>query len=265
MTTPQFGFKTVNPRVPNNMGWETAMLRTDPYATNNMLHRQFEQQAVENSVYKYSHFILADDKLLQQNRDVYSFTIDHSMLVINNDPSCAEPFNVRNLSDASSLQTGYSRNIDLDSELKRINHIDDKCFYDNYKQHPATATHGGLYCHKRTLINDYSTVDPYIGSMGQQASKKPTEWFQCEGHEKQRPTFQGRYHHIADPNTCFNMSQSPSAKWEAAYGSKNGGDPSCTYMAGNPLANAGGEKIFNNVTNRNIMVGSNIKQRIVPC
>lgn len=265
MTESHFGYKTINPRVPNNMGWENAMLRTDPSGTTNMLHRQFQQQSVENSIYKYPHFILADDKLLQQNRDVLSMNLDHSMLVINNDPNCVEHFNVRNLSDAASLQEGYSRNIDLDSELKRINHIDDKCFYDNYKQHPATATHGGLYCHRRALINDYSTVDPYIGSMGKQTSKQPSKWFQYEGHEKQRPAFQGRYHHIADPNTCFDMARAPTAKWESAYGSKNAGDPSGNYLLGNPLAQSGGEKIFNNVTNRNVMVGPHSKQRLMPC
>ena len=38
------------------------------------------------------------------------------------------------------LFEGYSRNIDVDSELKGINHYDNKCFYDNYKIDPSKVS-----------------------------------------------------------------------------------------------------------------------------
>lgn len=109
--------------------------------------------------YKYPSLIISKDKLEQQNADIYQKYVDHGTLVVNNDPSCKVDFNVRNLNNATNLQKGYSRNIDLDSELKRINHITDKCYYDNYKYHPEEADAGnGLYCHRDTLVKDYEPV-----------------------------------------------------------------------------------------------------------
>ena len=44
-------------------------------------------------------------------------------------------------------------------KLKRINHMDDKCFYDNYKYHPMEAQPGnGLYYNRDTLVNNYTAV-----------------------------------------------------------------------------------------------------------
>ena len=112
-----------------------------------------------NSVYPYPTLIVSGDKLKQQNADILEKALDHEVLTINNDPSCKEVFNVRNLNDSGLLQEGYARNIDLDSELKRINYLTDKCYYDNYKFHPLEAPKGnGLYCHRETLVNDYSHV-----------------------------------------------------------------------------------------------------------
>ena len=71
-----------------------------------------------------------------------------------------EPFNTRSF-NSPKLQEGYSRNIDLDSELKRINHVGDNCFYDNYKLHPDEAAKcSGLYHHRLRLVNDYKPVNP---------------------------------------------------------------------------------------------------------
>jgi hypothetical protein len=112
-----------------------------------------------DSPYKYPALIITGDKLDQQNADIYGKYMDHGTLVVNNDDACKVDFNVRNLNNATNLQTGYARNIDLDSELKRINHITDKCYYDNYKYHPEEAPAGnGLYCHKKTLVNNYEPV-----------------------------------------------------------------------------------------------------------
>jgi hypothetical protein len=112
-----------------------------------------------SSIYPYPALIVSGDKLKQQNADIHQKVMDHEVLTINNDPSCKEVFNVRNLNDSGLLQEGYARNIDLDSELKRINHLTDKCYYDNYKYHPHEAPKGnGLYCHRETLVNDYTHV-----------------------------------------------------------------------------------------------------------
>lgn len=112
-----------------------------------------------SSIYSYPALIVSGDKLKQQNVDILQKIMDHEVLTINNDPSCKEVFNVRNLNDSGLLQEGYSRNIDLDSELKRINHLADKCYYDNYKYHPLESPKGnGLYCHRETLVNDYTHV-----------------------------------------------------------------------------------------------------------
>lgn len=111
------------------------------------------------SINPYPHLIITGDKLKQQNVDIYEKIMDHEVVTINNEESCKEPFNIRNLNDSGLLQAGYARNIDLDSELKRINHLTDKCYYDNYKYHPLEAEKGnGLYCHRKVLVNNYSAV-----------------------------------------------------------------------------------------------------------
>lgn len=112
-----------------------------------------------SSVNPYPALIVSGDKLKKQNADIHQKVMDHEVLTINNDPNCKEIFNVRNLNDSGLLQEGYARNVDLDSELKRINHLTDKCYYDNYKYHPMEAPKGnGLYCHRETLVNNYSHV-----------------------------------------------------------------------------------------------------------
>lgn len=267
------GLRTVHISAPRNMGWEGAMFRNEPGHCDTMMRRQFDTQSIERSINQYPGCIIADDKLLRQNRDGFEWNMDHSLLVVNNDPAACgtEVFNVRNQMDsAGALQAGYARNIDLDSELKRINHVDDKCFYDNYKRHPAApesaaAAPNGLYCHRRAIVNDYSSVNPYIGGLGRQDKRQPQEWFAREGHEVQRPVFQGRYHHIADPNRCFDMATAPTAKWEKAYGTKNAGDPSGLYLVGNPQQEGGGEKVFHNVTSRRVMNGPRGYHRSMPC
>lgn len=119
----------------------------------------FDDVFNNNTPYNYPSLIISGDKLKQQNQDIYNKYMDHGLLVVNNDPSCEVDFNIRNLNNSTNLQKGYSRNIDLDSELKRINHITDKCYYDNYKYHPDEALKGnGLYCHRNALIKDYTAV-----------------------------------------------------------------------------------------------------------
>jgi hypothetical protein len=127
----------------------------DIYNTN----YNFEDIFNNKTPYKYPALIVSKDKLEQQNADIYEKYMDHGTLVVNNDPSCNVDFNIRNLNNATNLQKGFARNIDLESELKRINHITDKCYYDNYKYHPEEAQAGnGLYCHSSTLVNNYEAV-----------------------------------------------------------------------------------------------------------
>lgn len=111
----------------------------------------------QESPYKYPPIMICDDLMQkQQNDDNLFYNLDARDIQIG---ECMEVFNVRNLNDAGLLQAGYANNIDLDSELKRINHFDDKCFYDSYKEDPREAEKcTGLDKHKDTLIKDYTVV-----------------------------------------------------------------------------------------------------------
>ena len=100
--------------------------------------------------------IICQDKLVKQNKQIQEYNllssknqnqnqdnfanINYSELSKNNlneiNNECLLPMNVKSHNNAPELQKGFSANIDVDSELKRINHYDDKCFYDNYKVNP---------------------------------------------------------------------------------------------------------------------------------
>ena len=102
--------------------------------------------------------LISADRREKQNAGQYQFYMDQEPVVVNK-PGCDEPFNVRSLNDAAGLQAGFARNIDLDSELRRINHFTDKCYYDSYKYHPDDApAPNGLYCNRDALVKDYSAV-----------------------------------------------------------------------------------------------------------
>ena len=98
------------------------------------------------------------DKRNAQNQNTQHHIMDAQPVLLNDVAGCEEVFNVRNLTSAGAgLQEGYSRNIDVDSELKRINHYRDACFYDNYKMHPnkMTPQQSRLACHSKFLVKDY--------------------------------------------------------------------------------------------------------------
>ena len=118
------------------------------------------EQYPTESQYPYPPLLITvDPNHTRHNTGIYEYQLAHGMLTYNNDPACTEPFAVRNLNSAGSLQAGYAKNIDLDSELRRINHLTDKCFYDNFKAHPFEAPAGnGLYCNKNVLVPDYSAI-----------------------------------------------------------------------------------------------------------
>lgn len=69
--------------------------------------------------------VLCNDRYYKQKHS-------HSNYFLNTN-SNNKPLYIKNQTNTGDLQRGYSENIDIDSELKWINHIDDQCFFDNYK------------------------------------------------------------------------------------------------------------------------------------
>ncbi len=143
-------------------------------------HSELAEQFSTDTPYHYPALIITQDKRKRQNTDIFKLQTDSQPVVVNRNPACVEPFNIRQLNDATGLQAGYARNIDLDSELRRINHMTDKCYYDNYKLHPNEAAVGnGLYCHKQAIVKDYTKVGraecilPYPGDKYQSAITPP--------------------------------------------------------------------------------------------
>lgn len=120
----------------------------------------------QETPYKYPPIMICpDEKREQHNNDVSRHYLDARLL-----DDCGSVFNVRNLNDSGLLQAGYSRNIDLDSELKRINHYDDKCFYDNFKVDPRDYVNdkcSGLGRNSNLLVKDYQPVGKDYSNYGQ--------------------------------------------------------------------------------------------------
>lgn len=59
-----------------------------------------------------------------------------------------------NLTGIGDKQKGYAKNVDVDSELKRINYFGDKCHYDDYKLDPRNQD-SRLFKHRDILVKDY--------------------------------------------------------------------------------------------------------------
>ena len=59
-----------------------------------------------------------------------------------------------NLDGRGDLFYGYARNIDVESELKQINRLDDKCFDNNYKINPNLQDNA-LFKHRDVIVKDY--------------------------------------------------------------------------------------------------------------
>jgi hypothetical protein len=62
-----------------------------------------------------------------------------------------------NLGGRGDLFYGYARNVDVESDLKRINFMDDKCFDNKYKIDPLSPT-TSLFRHKDIIVKDYLKV-----------------------------------------------------------------------------------------------------------
>lgn len=183
-----------------------------PEVTGNIINRVYNatkdellEQYPTKSAYPFPPLIISDDpRRTAHNHGTYNYAISHGMLVYNNDPSCMEPFAIRNLNDATGLQTGYARNIDLESELRRINHLTDKCFYDNYKFHPMEAPVGnGLYCNRKELVKDYTPVGKpnCMPSQMQKSAITPAQ--------AQPPTTENKYY--SDNGVKYGSYRNPTA------------------------------------------------------
>lgn len=110
----------------------------------------------------FPQLLICDDKLTQQNDDIYKHNINDETIQVGNDENgnpIYELFDVRNQHNGGSeLQSRYSHNIDIDSELKRINYYGDQCFYDNYKINPNKVNYNEspLSLYKDVLVKDYN-------------------------------------------------------------------------------------------------------------
>jgi hypothetical protein len=110
------------------------------------LHKFYSEESVNNM----PPLMICQDKRGKQNANIEKHMLDNQPVLLNDVTGCEEVFNVRNLASAGAdLQAGYARNIDVDSELKRINYFHDACYYDNYKVNPHTVTpaESRLACH----------------------------------------------------------------------------------------------------------------------
>jgi hypothetical protein len=115
--------------------------------------------------------MICPDKLQKQNQDLYNLKTQNEKLNIGSITKNERKYDQQNNNNCSYnwvsnggsgnnplLQSGYSKNIDLDSELKGINYTADKCFYDNRKNEPSHAKleTSSLYCHQNILVKDYT-------------------------------------------------------------------------------------------------------------
>jgi hypothetical protein len=100
--------------------------------TSELLENLYEKTNIDTyfnqeSPNKEPSFKVCKDRYYKQNEDIdkYNFQTNED-----------KPLSIRNQSNASDLQEGFAKNIDTESELKRINFYDDKCYEDRYKMDP---------------------------------------------------------------------------------------------------------------------------------
>jgi hypothetical protein len=94
-----------------------------------------------------------------KQRNINNGIFNHFMETTQEFENCKVPFNIRAHGSSGALQYGFNLNVDLDSELKGINYISDKAFYENYKIHPYECPQNeGLWCNRKKLVNNYTHV-----------------------------------------------------------------------------------------------------------
>lgn len=150
----------------------------------------------QESQYPFPSLIICDDKLTKQNKNIFELATDDRPVIladVNGEQLCGgslvQPFNVRNLSNSGAdHQKFFSKNIDVDSELKRINFYDDKCFYDRFKIHPnkVTPQQSPLACHKDMIVKNYEKDKMYKQTDCLQPTQR-TSFQPCESEASNYP------------------------------------------------------------------------------
>lgn len=86
--------------------------------------------------------LICNDRYQKQNNSYSNYILDNKNPNNSNNSNNnfnKQPLYIKNQSNTSDLYTGYAENIDIESELKWINHIDDNCFYDKHKMDLKTT------------------------------------------------------------------------------------------------------------------------------
>lgn len=156
---PQPSFKIYNSKVNNsiiNNNNTDFLIKECNENTNIDSNNRTELDLVFNnkSPYNFPALIICDDvKRANSSTDIYQKYTD----VIYDE--CGNRFNMRNLTNSAGiLQEGYSKNIDLDSQLKNINFYADKCYYNKWKMLPTDDKCNPLQYNSKLLYPNYEAV-----------------------------------------------------------------------------------------------------------
>lgn len=156
---PQPSFKIYNSKVNNsiiNNNNTDFLIKECNENTNIDSNNRTELDLVFNnkSPYNFPALIICDDvKRENSSTDIYQKYSD----VIYDE--CGNRFNMRNLTNSAGiLQEGYSKNIDLDSQLKNINFYADKCYYNKWKMLPTDDKCNPLQYNSKLLYPNYEAV-----------------------------------------------------------------------------------------------------------
>ena len=140
------------------------------YATQTQPPNNMEEYFPTESVYKYPPLMICPSTKLDKHNEAIFQRNETFMFNMNGIEGCSEQFNLKNY---GNLQAGYSQNIDIDSELKNINYIADKCYQNNYKTRPDDQN-SRLRCHSNILIKDYEANEQGRLIEGQNPTSEPT-------------------------------------------------------------------------------------------
>ena len=182
------------------------------------------------------------NRLIYQRNETFRFNV-------NGIEGCDEPFNMRNY---GNLQQEFAKNIDIDSELKRINYYDDKCYQDNYKVRPDQ---GRLKCHAKFLMKDY-----YGNEMGRTIERRTGEGM-GGGFERKGAVYPdkavlngglGSLSGHFNPNCIANPGSFNVCPYEAPHGNEN---TPVSYDFNNEgyIRQYPCQRLFNNMTKRKMI------------
>ena len=155
---PLPSFQIYNSKVNNsiiNNNSEFLIKEKECYKNYNITNRnELDATFNQKSPYNFPPLIICEDvKRTNDNNDIYKHYSD----IIYDE--CGNRFNMRNLKDSAGLlQAGYSRNIDLDSQLKNINFYADRCYYNKWKMNPSDDKCNPLKYNAKLLYPNYKAV-----------------------------------------------------------------------------------------------------------